>query len=218
MAKAAKKKVRMLLRQRAYKEFIHLCLKDTHYLKELRFCLYEADEGLRFSAIEAIANLMEKLWQIGEEEKVREYMRMLFWSLNDESGGIGWSAPQIIAEIIIRIPELINPYGSMMIFHSLREPFLIKSGLWGIGRLGKRIRDELAFFKKMVLEVFGSKDPQVLGLAAWALGEACFKPAIPFLNEIEKKDLISIYIDGNFYEKPLGQWAKEAMAKILREN
>ena len=101
---------------------------------------------------------MERLWHSGRQEKVRIYIRTLFWSMNEESGGIGWSSPQTIAEIIVHIPELIDPYGSMMIAHSIEEPPLMKGGAWGIGRLGSRIAGSIEAFRKKVLAVFQEDD------------------------------------------------------------
>ncbi len=196
---------------------IELCEQNRHFWNELRFRLYDMDERIRWSAIEAVAQFMKRLWQRGKTEKVREYMRNLFWSLNDESGGIGWSAPQTIAEVIVNIPELLDPYGSMMIAHTLDEPPLVKGGLWGIGRLGKRAMESVEFFQDKVLAVFSDDDPETLSLAAWASGEVSFRPASPFLEKLLKRhETAEIYIGGNFHEKQLGQWAKEAIEKIRR--
>ena len=42
-----------------------------------------------------VANLAEK-----DMESARVVMRRLMWSLNDESGDIGWSRPEAMGEII----------------------------------------------------------------------------------------------------------------------
>ena len=218
MDKSIKQRVRDLLEQKDYDRLLELCEKDRHFWKELRFSLYDIDERLRWAAIETVAKFMQRWWQAGEKEKVRDYIRNLFWSIMDESGGIGWSASQTIAEIIVNIPELLDPYGSMMIAHAFEEPPLIKGGLWGIGRMGKLSAEAITFFQDIVLEVFRSEDAETLGLAAWAMGEAGFKPALPFLEKLlERKEKVQIYIKGYFYEKPLGQWAKEAISKINDE-
>jgi hypothetical protein len=218
MDKSIKNQIKDLLVKRDYDRLIELCEKDRRFWQELRFRLYDIDERIRCSAIEAAGKFMQKLWEKGQREKVLVYIRTLFWSITDESGGIGWSAPQTIAQIISNIPELIDPYGSMMIAHTLEEPPLIKSGLWGIGLLGKKIADSVNFFKEIVLEVLKSDDAEVLGLAAWALGEVSFKPALPFLKQLTgRKDLVKIYIEGDFKEKLLGQWAQEAIDKIEKQ-
>jgi len=158
---------------------------------------------------------MERWWQSGRQEKVRIFIRTLFWSLNEESGGIGWSSPQTIAEIIVHIPELIDPYGSMMIAHSIEEPPLMKGGCWGIGRLGTRIADSVEFFREKVLAVFQENDSETLGLLAWAMGRTGFSPAIPYLEKLlQREETGMIYSDGVFLQKPLKQWAEEAIGSI----
>jgi len=215
MDKSIKLQVRELLEQRDYERLLDLCEKDGHFWKELKFRLYDIDERLRWPAIEAVGRLMRRWWENGQQGKVREYIRNLFWSIKDESGGIGWSAPQTIAEIIANIPELIDPYGSVMIAHAFEEPPLVKGGLWGIGRLGKELADSVDFFQDWILSSFEIDDAETLGLAAWAMGEVGFKPALPFLEKVkERSEPVRIYIKGDFYEKPLGQWAEEAINKI----
>lgn len=215
MQKSVKQQVRNLLDRRDCEGLIELCEEYRQFWNELRFRLYDIDERLRWPAIECVAKFVQHWWQVGRKEKVREYIRTLFWSIKDESGGIGWSAPQTIAEIIINIPELLEPYGSMMIAHTFEEPPLIKGGLWGIGRLGKQIAESVEFFREKILAVFENDDPETLCLAAWAMGEVGFKPALPFLKKLSGgKERVRIYIGGDFHEKSLGEWAGEAIAKI----
>jgi hypothetical protein len=212
---SVKKQVEDLLRRRDFDTLLDLCEKDRHFWQAVRSRLYDIDERIRWPAIETAAKLMRRWWNAGREEKVRQYIRTLFWSMTDESGGIGWSAPQTIAEIIVDIPELIDPYGSMVIAYSIEEPPLVKGCLWGIGRLGRRITDSVDFFRDKILMVFHSDDAEILGLAAWAMGEACYRPAVPFLDKLLTRDeLVRIYKDGNFDEKALGQWARQAISEI----
>jgi hypothetical protein len=216
MELSIKIRVENLLRTRDFENLIDLCLRDRRFWQEVRFRLYDLDEVLRWPAIEAVAKVMEQWWISGREDKVRQYVRTLFWSMTDESGGIGWSSPQTIAEIIVKIPELIDPYGSMMIAYSIEEPPLIKGGLWGIGRLGIRIMDSVDFFREKVLAVFQVADFETLGLAAWAMGETGFSPALLFLEKLAKREEpVHIYIGGGiFCEKPLGRWAAEGIEAI----
>jgi hypothetical protein len=215
MNKSIKQQVKDLLERRDKDCLLELCEKDREFWKALRFNLYAVDERIRWTAIETAAKFMQRWWQAGKKEKVREYIRNLFWSITDESGGIGWSAPQTIAEIIVNIPELIDPYGSMMIAHTFDEPPLIKGGLWGMGRLGKVAAEAVLFFQDKVLSVFQSDDTETLCLAAWATGEVGFKAALPFLEKLlERKEPVRIYVEGDFYEKTLGEWAREAISKI----
>jgi hypothetical protein len=218
MDKSIKQQVKDLLEQRDEGRLLELCEKDREFWKALRFNLYAIDERIRWAAIETVAKFMQRWWQVGKKEKVREYIRNLFWSITDESGGIGWSAPQTIAEIIANIPELIDPYGSMMLAHTLDEPPLIKAGLLGMGRLGRLAAEAVHFFQDKILSVFQSDDAETLCLAAWAMGEVGFKAALPFLEKLlERKEPVRIYIKGDFYEKTLGEWAMEAINKIKKD-
>jgi len=212
-----KQQVAHLLRRRDFSRLLDLCETDRRFWKILQSCLYETEVRIIWPAAEAEAALMKRWWQANNEEKVREYIRNLLWSLNDESGGIGWNAPQTIAEIIVLIPQLLEPYGSMMIARTLEEPLLIKNGLWSMGRLDGRVRETVKLFQDMVLNVFKNDDQEILGFAAWAMGEVGFAPALPHLEMLkDRNEAVCIYIDGSFHEKPLGAWAKEAIIKINR--
>lgn len=163
--------------------------------------------------------ILKRWWDEGKEEKVREYIRGLFWSLNDESGGIGWNAPQTIAEAIILIPDLLDPYGSMMVDRTMEEPLLVPSGMWAIGRLSIRIKPAVSFFQKLVLHHFASDSPEILALTAWAMGEVGFEPALSELRKLEKhQELVKIYIQGDFHYKTIGDWASLAIGKINLAN
>jgi len=215
MDKSTKEQVKTLLQQRNYDEILRLCQKDKRFWSTLRLFLYETDESLRWPAIEAVAMLLKSWWHEGQRDRVLEYIRGLLWLLNDESGGIGWSAPEIIAETIASIPELLEPYGSIMIGSTLEGGPLLDSGLWAIGRLGPQSQRALTSFQDKALAVFDIDRAETLGLAAWAMGEAGFALAIASLAMLsDRQEPVRIYIDGHFQEKTLGEWSKEAIAKI----
>jgi hypothetical protein len=212
-----KTRVGELLRQREYALLSEYCKRDQRFWQAVRFRLYDLDEPVRWAAIETVAKVMEQWWEAGRDEKVRNYIRTLFWSMTDESGGIGWSSPQTIAEIIVHIPEIIDPYGSMMIAHTIDEPPLIKGGLWGIGRLGKRIAESVTFFQNRMFELFKSNDPEILGHLAWAMGEVGYEPALPLVKALtESTGQVTIYSGGHFLKKSPGEWAVEAIEKMQR--
>ena len=217
MDTSIKQQVKALLLQRDYSELIRLCQKERRFWRTLRLCIYETHESLRWSAIEAIAELLKRWWHDGNREMVLEYIRSLLWTLNDESGGIGWSAPETIAETIVSIPELLEPYGSIMIAYAFNAPDLLNGSLWAIGRLGRQAKEAVVFSQDKVLAAFDSDNPETLGLAAWAMGEAGFIPALAPLEMLgDRKEPVRIYIDGHFQEKSLGEWAKEAIVKIAQ--
>lgn len=88
--------------------------------------------------------------------------------------------------------------------------------LWGIGRLGDKITDSVDFFKEKILMVFQTDDIEIFGLAVWAMGEVCFKPALPFLEKLKEIEApVKIYVKGKFREEPLlSSWVNKAATKI----
>jgi len=213
--RSPEQQVYALLLQRDFSKLANLCEKDKRFWRILWATLYHKDENLRWPAIEAVAEVMERWWQAGNKERVREYVRRLLWSMSDEAGEMGWSAPQTIAEIIVSIPELLEPYGSMMISRAFEEPVLIAGGLWGIGRLGTIIREATECSQDKILEVFHTDDFKTLGIAAWAMGEVGLEAALPCLDKLKScKEMSCIYINSDFCQRPVGQWAQEAIVKI----
>ena len=118
-------------------------------------------------------------------EAGRIVMRRFLWSLNDESGGIGWGVPEAMAEIMCHSPALRKEYLHMLLSYMredgedlfqdgnyLELPMLQRGLLWGIGRLCQDHRSEM-LKQRIVFEVAAylqSSDMYVIGLAIWCLG------------------------------------------------
>jgi len=112
-------------------------------------------------------------------------MRRYLWSLNDESGGIGWGAPEAMAEAMYHNDRLCDEYLHMLISYMrpdgplehqdgnfLELPELQRGLLWGIGRLAEK-RAALLQEKEVIPDLvayLSSKDAAVRGLSARALG------------------------------------------------
>jgi hypothetical protein len=107
------------------------------YLK----ALYSPVDRERFQAALDLGGYAEELWS-DNPSSVRELLRRLSWSLNEESGATGWGAPEAIGEIAARIPEMEKLYGSVFpgyLSHAevfLDNAVLDAGALWAIGRLG----------------------------------------------------------------------------------
>lgn len=194
---------------------VDLCEKDRRLWRDLWGNLNEADDSLKWPAIEAVAKVLASWWDAGHKERVREYIRRLTWSFNDEAGQLTWSAPEAIAEIAVTVPDLYKPYADMMIHLASEEPPYVPGVLWGIGRLGPMAKESVESIWDRIVEFFDKGDAKTIGLAAWAMGEATFAPALPHLDALKgRKEPVRIYIEGIFHEKPVGEWAQEAIEEI----
>lgn len=118
-------------------------------------------------------------------EAARIVMRRFLWMLNDESGGIGWGAPEALAEIMCHSAQLRKEYLHMLLSYMredgeelyqdgnyLELPMLQRGLLWGIGRLCLEHRQEMLECKIIdeVSAYLESSDLYVVGLAIWCLG------------------------------------------------
>ncbi len=56
-------------------------------------------------------------------EAVRVNVRQHFWMMNDESGNVGWHAPETIGEILCRVPALIDEFAPLLPAFFVEEPF-----------------------------------------------------------------------------------------------
>ena len=121
-------------------------------------------------------------------EAARNVMRRLMWSVNDESGGIGWGTPEAMAEILARHEGLAREYAPILISY-LREDGnflghgpLEKGLLRAINRVAETRSDILRSHdaSRYLRNFLQSQDPTVRQLAARALrrldGEALRNP------------------------------------------
>jgi len=119
------------------------------------FC--SKDEKIKQRAIKTIGKVV-KLVADTNMESARIVMRRLMWSLNDESGGIGWGAPEAMAEIMSLHEQLAIEYASILISYAnpdgnyLEHIELQKEVLKGLARLGKvrplLIKDAIPYLRK----------------------------------------------------------------------
>ena len=137
-----KKKVSKLLDQDDFTEAVKeiSSLPARKVINPLISSLCSIDEKIERRAAVAIGIITAKL--AGHDiESARVIMRRLMWSLNDESGGIGWGAPEAMAEIMARNKKLSDEYYKILISYSeqgknyLEHEGLQKSVRRGLKRL-----------------------------------------------------------------------------------
>ncbi len=156
----------------------------SQLLPPLFASLCHLDQRVRWNGVFAFGRVVPAL-AVDDPEAARVVMRRLLWSLNDESGGIGWGAPEAMAEILCHSSLLRREYRHLL-FSYMREdgpepfqegnylelPFLQRGLLWGIGRLCARHPVEMRRqgIEQDLVAYLDSADLQVVGLAIRALG------------------------------------------------
>jgi HEAT repeat protein len=182
--------------------------------------LLSSDEQTRWRAITAmgavVADLAEK-----DMESARVIMRRLMWSLNDESGGIGWGAPEAMGEIMASHEGLAKEYADVLISYIWEdgnfleyEP-LQRGAVWGLGRVAQARPDLVQDALPHLLSFLESPDATVRGLAAWTVGLLAAEAARPQLEALLQDDArISVYLDRRLVRRSVSDLAKDALAFI----
>jgi hypothetical protein len=136
---------------------------------------FNAQEIIKWRAVTAMGVVVARLAQ-REIESARVVMRRLMWTLNDESGGIGWGSPEAMGDIMARSHSLAQEYSHILLSYMnpagnwLEHEILQRGVVWGVGRLA-HVRAALMTNAVPLLEpLLESGDAYLRGLAAWAAG------------------------------------------------
>ncbi|MCK8603353.1 DVU0298 family protein [Desulfoferrobacter suflitae] len=137
--------------------------------------LCDPDERVKMRAVKALGVIVGNLAE-HDAESARVIMRRFMWNLNDESGCIGWGAPEALGEIMAVSEKLAREYAHVLVSY-VREDgnFLeyepLQQGvLSGLVRLAEA-RPGLLKSAALHIEPFlRSKNPVLRGLAARILG------------------------------------------------
>ncbi len=113
MGAKQKEKVRAILVARDFEALNDWANKTRAPLRRLFSLTYDNDVLIRYRAIEAIGRVAMSTAEY-DMEKVRVFIRGLIWLMTEESGGIGWHAPETIAEICVRVPTLFEEYAKLL--------------------------------------------------------------------------------------------------------
>jgi hypothetical protein len=137
--------------------------------------LLHQDQRVRWRAVAAMGAVIANLAD-SDMESARVIMRRLMWSLNDESGGIGWGAPEVMGEAMFRHERIAEEYASILVSYTdeegnfLEYEILQRGLLWGLARLAgirPHLVEPVAPHLGKYLE---SDDTFVRGLAAHVAG------------------------------------------------
>jgi hypothetical protein len=186
-------------------------------------CLFHGDERIRWHAVSALGAVTAKLAETNPEA-ARTVIRRLMWSLNDESGSIGWGAPEALAEIMAVHGEFAGEYGHILVAYMrpdgcyLELSALQRGLMWGLGRLAGTRPDILrGYDASLYLQPYlDSEDPEVRGLAARALGLLKVTAAKERIEALKKDTAkFSLYNHGVLTHVTVGSLAGSALKEIL---
>jgi len=168
-----------------------------------------------------------------DAETARIVMRRLLWSLNEESGGIGWGAAEAMAAILGVSPLLRREYLQLLCSYVRQDgpelfqegnflelPMLQRGLLAGIGDLCRDHREEMLAqdISAELLNYLFSADQQVVGLAARCLGflgESAARESL--IGLLDHPGRVDLFADGRPCMTTVGELASAALAGIAGE-
>ena len=177
------------------------------------------DQRIRWAAVTAMGPVVAKM--AGEDmEGARVIMRRLMWSLNDESGGIGWGCPEAMGEILARHEALAREFTHILVSYTreegnyLEHEALQRGLLWGIGRLALVRPDKVKAAEPDIVPYLRAGDGTVRGLAAWVSGILKLDEARPELESLLDDDAeFQIYTEHDLEVRRV----RDAAAMALRQ-
>lgn len=164
------------------------------------------DAVLRWRSVSALGMVVAHLAD-EDRESARVVMRRLMWSLNDESGGIGWGAPEALGEITARHEGLAGEFGHIMLSYVredcnyLEHEVLQRGVLWGCGRLAHARPEMVLPAAGCLFPFLASDDSYHRGYAAWALRAlALADPPITWQACLKDQGRLQFYTEGFLHD------------------
>ena len=182
--------------------------------------LCSLDELVKWRAVTAMGTVLSDL-AASDLESARVVMRRFIWNLNDESGGIGWGCPESMADAMARNEKLAAEYGCILFSYIqpdgnyLEHEGLQRGVLWGVGRLAHNRPECMQTAAGFLLPFMRSEDPNLRGLAVWAVSPMLSVEAIHRLQQLTHDPAgLMLYRDEQLAQYSVGQLAREALVQV----
>ena len=179
-----------------------------------------SDPKIMWNAVTAMGITVARLAD-QDMEAARIVMRRFMWSLNDESGGIGWGAPEAMAQCLICHEALANEYTNILVAFMRKDGFYLelpvmhRGLLWGVGELAKSRPQLLHKWQatKYLIPYLDSEDIIVQAMAARALALLGNQEAVSEIEKLSKNQAtFSLYENKHLAPITVAQVANDALA------
>lgn len=206
-------------------EVVSLVRENKRWLNQLVRFAYDKDTLVGWRAIKAIGRVSEALVKI-DEEYLRVTMRKLLWSLTDESGGIGWSAPEILGEIVRVDPEKFSNFIPLIAGVFEVEEKVFRPGVvYALARIAEISPERVACYQKIIVMALSDPDPLVRIYAldlvdkTWRVGidrnfwsQEYSKMVLNVINNLINDSRVAIiYINDGYFDFQVGEVAKKIL-------
>jgi hypothetical protein len=166
-----------------YETVMTLALQSRKVFSALVRLTYDKTTLVAWRAIKAIGHV-SSLYVKNNYDFLRDAIRKLLWSLSDESGGIGWSAPEILGEIVSADPRKMSDVIPLIAdIFSIEEQVFRPGALYALKKICEARPESIVPFQNLVVLGLHEHDPlaRIYALELVALLKGLFTP-----EELEK--------------------------------
>jgi HEAT repeat protein len=195
-------------------------LPPRQIINPLLSFLQSGNEKVKWGAVKGTGQVVSRMAE-SDMESARVILRRLMWSLNDESGGIGWGSPEAMGEILASHSGLAREYALILLSYAredgnyLELEGLQRGLLWGVGRLSEKRPELVREAAPLFLPYLDSKDEAVRGLAARLMGLLRLKQAEPMLEQLRQDESpIAFMMENHLTTIRVRDLAEEALRAI----
>jgi len=196
---------------------VSLAKTDRKALSCLVRISYDKDTLAGWRAIKAMGLIARELLEI-DIVFLRETCRRLLWSISDESGGIGWSAPELLGEIVSAAPGRFPDITPLIVSVYDAEEVTFRPGvLYALQRIAEASPLSAVPYADILLRGMREKDPlaRVHALEAFCVIAqyvkgpelSAFKEALPAL--LKDTTEVIIYKENDFTHCEVSQSASK---------
>jgi len=122
---------------------------------------YDKETLVGWRAIKAVGRIANVLAK-NEREFLRIAVRKLLWSLSDESGGIGWAAPELLGEIVQSDPEGFADIIPLIAeVYNIEEQTFRPGVVYALARIAEVSPEMIVNYQKIIVRSLVDTDPLI---------------------------------------------------------
>jgi hypothetical protein len=166
---------------------VSMVMKSKGSLSSLVRIAYDKESLAGCRAIKAVGLIAIELVK-NDYEFLRETIRKLRWSLSDESGGIGWSAPELIGEIVCADPRRFADIVPLIAdVYTIEEDVFRPGVLYAFSRIAESAPDLVAPFSDIINAALNDKNALVRFYALEMIGKLKSMSGLSIATDVIEK-------------------------------
>jgi len=148
---------------------------------------YDKETLAGWRAIKAVGLIAQELVKT-DYEYLRNTIRKLRWSLSDESGGIGWSAPELLGEIVYADPQRFADIVPLIAdVYTIEEDVFRPGVMYAFSRIAESAPDLVVPFSDIIRTALKDQNALVRVYALETIGKLKGLASLSIAGEVIEK-------------------------------